>query len=76
VRDRSKLITEYENQAKQLELSQALTPFGQDIVSIQYPIDVGISPVFRSMWMLYFLEHVMCRLFVEILVELKCRSNQ
>ncbi|AAD10657.1 Hypothetical protein [Arabidopsis thaliana] len=32
VRDRSKLITEYENQVKQLELSQALTPFGQDIV--------------------------------------------
>ncbi|KAL1208785.1 Midasin [Cardamine amara subsp. amara] len=31
VRDRSKLVTEYENEVKQLELSQALAPFGQDI---------------------------------------------
>ncbi|XP_010470609.1 PREDICTED: midasin-like isoform X2 [Camelina sativa] len=31
VRDRSKLVTEYENQVKQLELSQALAPSGQDI---------------------------------------------
>ncbi|CAN8238565.1 unnamed protein product [Cochlearia groenlandica] len=31
VRDRSKLVTEYENQVKQLKLSEALAPFGQDI---------------------------------------------
>lgn len=37
MRDRSKLVTEYENQVKQLELCQALAPFGQDIVSIPVP---------------------------------------
>lgn len=71
MRDRSKLVTEYENQVKQLELSQALVLFGQNIVSIPIPIiDVSISHVFLSTWMLYFLEHVMYRTFLQILVEL------
>ncbi|XP_024011307.1 midasin [Eutrema salsugineum] len=42
VRDRSKLVTEYENQVKQLKLSEALAPFGQEI---DLSADIGRAEV-------------------------------
>ncbi|VVB16037.1 unnamed protein product [Arabis nemorensis] len=42
VRDRSKLVTEYENQVNQLKCSEILAPFGQDI---DLSADIGRAEV-------------------------------